>query len=125
MFFPLLGVSAFVGATDHQIDWRKALFSQGWQPSVGICLSTCFHCNGEMQSTALLLFRAVSASAELGSQIVLGIGLKIRGEQEDEMIMCKGDVIKSNCYCSLFKSPFGMASGVEYHKNVEEKGAQT
>lgn len=57
-----------------------------------------FYSCGKMQSTALLLlFIAVSASAELGSQIIIGIGLKITGEQEDEMIMCKGDVIKSNC----------------------------
>lgn len=70
------------------------------QPSIGIRYSTCTHSCGKMQSTALLLlFTAVSASAELGSQIILSIGLKLNGEQEEEMMMCKGGVIKSNCYC--------------------------
>lgn len=70
------------------------------QLSIGICYSTCAYSYGKMQSTALLLlFTAVSASAEFGSQIILSIGLKIRGEQEEEMMMCKGGVIKSNCYC--------------------------
>lgn len=100
MLFPLLGISMFVGARNHQIDYGKAPFSQGRQLSIGICYSSCFYSKGEMQSTALLLlFIAVSASAELGSQIILGMGLKIKREQEDEMMMCKGDVINSNCYC--------------------------
>lgn len=58
---------------------------------MGICYSACFYSWEEVQTTALLLFTGVSASAELGFlfAIAKAYTVKITGEQEDEMRMCR------------------------------------